>query len=98
MTTSSRSVGESVDGVIAVYVMRTLRDFFHMGSVECVTFHVPDSHDNWGGVMEAEVLVVGSEVERLTLSRAVGLWRGETRGYWRIFVGNVGWIETTICC
>ena len=42
-------------------MMRTLRDFFHMGSVEWVTFHDPDSHDSWGGVREDEGEVVGSE-------------------------------------
>lgn len=35
-----------------MYVMRTLRDFFHIGSVECVTFQLPLSHDSVGGVIE----------------------------------------------
>lgn len=34
-----------------LYVIWTLRFFFHMGSVECVTFHVPSSHSSVGGVM-----------------------------------------------
>lgn len=29
--------------------MRTFRDFFHMGKVECVTFQVPESHEREGG-------------------------------------------------
>jgi hypothetical protein len=31
--------------------MRTLRDFFHIGKVECVTFQVPESQDREGGGM-----------------------------------------------
>jgi hypothetical protein len=58
--------------------MRTLRDFFHMGRVECVTFHEPDSHDNWGGATEAEGSVVGSEdgARRVTMVRRKWLEAG----------------------
>lgn len=70
VTTSSICGG--VLDAIGVYVMRTLRFFFHMGSVECVTFHEPDSHDNWGGEIEAEDSVAGSEdgARRVTMASA----------------------------
>jgi hypothetical protein len=47
---------------IGVYVMRTFRDFFHMGSVECVTDHVPDRKESEGAAMVAVALAetVGS--------------------------------------
>jgi hypothetical protein len=44
-----------------VYVIRTLRDFFHMGSVECVTFQEPDSHDNGGGAIAGDGVLEGSD-------------------------------------
>ena len=44
---------------MGVYVMTTLRFFFHMGSVECVTFHEPDSHFRAGGGMDGEGSVEG---------------------------------------
>jgi len=44
-----------------------------MGSVECVTFHEPDSHDNWGGEIEAVDSVAGSEdgARRFSMASAV---------------------------
>jgi hypothetical protein len=49
-----------------------------MGRVECVTFHEPDSHDNWGGATEAEGSVVGSEdgARRVTMVRRKWLEAG----------------------
>lgn len=44
--------------------MRTLRFFFHIGRVECVTFHVPLSQVRVGGVMEAEDSDLRLEGER----------------------------------
>lgn len=42
--------------VTGVYVMRTFRDFFHMGSVECVTDHVPERKESGGAEMVAVAL------------------------------------------
>lgn len=44
---------------MGVYVMRTLRFFFHMGSVECVTFHWPVNHASFGGGIVGEGVVDG---------------------------------------
>jgi hypothetical protein len=56
---------------MAVYVMRTLRDFFHMGSVEWVTFQEPESHDRAGGASEGEGSVDGRDdgARRVTMVR-----------------------------
>lgn len=41
--------------------MRTLRFFFHIGSVECVTFQVPVSHWRVGGGIVGEGVLLGRE-------------------------------------
>jgi len=52
--------------------MATLRDFFHMGSVECVTYHVPSIHGIDGAVkllvvVDGVVLVLGARREMLDI-------------------------------
>lgn len=42
--------GTEVVGGRGLYVIVTFRLDFHMGRVECVTCHVPDSQDVVGGV------------------------------------------------
>jgi mono/diheme cytochrome c family protein len=58
---------------MGVYVMTTLRFFFHMGSVECVTCHGPLSQESVGGEMEGEDWVVGREdgARRVTIVERV---------------------------
>lgn len=51
-----------------VYVMRTLREDFHMGSVEWVTFQGPASHWRVGG----GICGVGEAVERVEGRRRRG--------------------------
>lgn len=54
-----------------------------MGSVECVTFHEPDSQDNWGGATDAEGSVVGSEegARRVTMIGGCCIWVAERVGW-----------------
>lgn len=78
----------------SVYVIRTLRDFFHMGSVLCVTFQLPDSQDRGGGVRAAGL---GDGVE------VVEGWRRVIRaGCCCCCVGREGeasmWGEAIVCC
>lgn len=54
---------------IGVYVMRTLRDFFHMGRVEWVTVQEPWSQVRVGGVMGG--VVVGGEEDEVEGWRSV---------------------------
>lgn len=54
-TSSSRhgtSLGD--DGGMILYVMRTFFALRHMGSVECVTDHVPSSHSSGGACQVLE--------------------------------------------
>lgn len=46
-----------------LYVIWTLRFFFHIGRVECVTFHVPSSQLSLGGVMGSCGWVVMPELD-----------------------------------
>ena len=74
-----------------MYVICTLRDFFHMGSVEWVTFQEPDSHDRRGGMRDGEAAVVERDegarrvaIGENAMAVADGLtWRSKTRGNWR---------------
>lgn len=52
----------------------TLRFFFHMGSVEWVTFQEPESHDRVGGGREGEGSVEGrvDGARRVTILVMVG--------------------------
>ena len=60
---------EDEEGLRGLYVIVTLRLDFHMGSVECVTYHVPASQADVGDVKleacERPVVVGGrNEIER----------------------------------
>jgi hypothetical protein len=64
-------------------VIATLRDFFHMGSVECVTYHVPSTHGIGGAVklfvvVEGVMLVLGARREILDILRTIEEARGRS--------------------
>lgn len=67
---------------MGVYVITTFRDFFHIGSVECVTFQRPASQLRGGGVRVVVLDGVDGEEEE------VG-WRSVMVGAAGAFVGVV---------
>lgn len=76
-----------------MYVMRTLRDFFHMGRVEWVTFQVPESQEMEGGAMswgvEGRVLGALRVIGGRTADMLVGVEAAGTTGIWWV-VREVG--------
>jgi hypothetical protein len=81
---------------MGVYVITTLRFLRHMGSVEWVTFHGPESHLRVGGGIEGEDSVVGS----VDGARRVTIVAGAGRGVGAEVGSNVGcdWLSWFIAC
>lgn len=62
-------------------MMETLRAFFQMGSVECVTCQVPRSHGSGGGVNVVAVAVAVAVLGLVVGARSVIWgWEGEAVG------------------
>lgn len=68
-----------------VYVITTLRFLRHMGSVEWVTFHGPDSHCSEGGATDGEGSVAGSDEGARRVTIAADVCRYAVRFLWTAF-------------
>lgn len=81
---------------IGVYVMTTLRFFFHIGSVEWVTFQGPESHWRVGGAIDGAGVVEGREEGVRRVSGVVDaiVWRYEADGgICCADIGRLRWIS-----